>query len=165
MVHRAHMKPRLSRLVCDGVAASAVILVVGCAWAPGYGAYVPHSEEWRREVQTKGKEAIKSQGRTAEALTGSEALVHAELSHHLPPSAAPAGNGPRLTVRKSGGVIFGGGTYVVTATGDFTPKGVAAFVEAAKRLQGHLDPVPRLQLRLFRDTPSGRVSVGDFDLK
>lgn len=136
-------------------AVAALVLVSGCAYVPGYGLYVPHSEEWRREVEGKGSAAVKSQGRSAESLSGSAALVYAELNHHLPPPVVQDNNAQRLTVKKRGGLIFGGGTYEVEAVGDFTPERVEKFIAAARRLQNHLESSPHFILQLLRDAADG----------
>lgn len=120
-------------------------------------------------VNGRERDATRERNRVAwdrpgHSLDASVSLVATELRFHLPPSATDVGAGQRLSIKVEGGGWFGRKTYHIVAVSDFTPDRLNAFLEAARRLHGHLEPAPIFRIYVFSDAGSSPASVGVFDV-
>lgn len=139
---------------------TAVVLpaaVVGMMVAP----FVEVNERERMAIRARNEAAW---ARPAHVVGSSASLVADELRFHLPRSQGAKTTRDRLSIRVERGGWFGRKTYHIIAVGDFTPERKEAFIEAARRLQGHLEPAPKFQLELIRETEAGRASLGVFEI-
>lgn len=145
------------------VATSAVALAGYVAAAPVAAVSVPLVDPNVRQQMATQARNEENWARPGHSLGSSVALVEAELRFHLPPTACKAATRQRLKVTVEGGGCFSRKTYDIVAVGDFTPARLEKFLNAAKRLHGHLEPAPRFRLHVYHNAGEEAVSVGVFE--